>query len=405
MMIEVRCNVMLAIPAFFLAFGPIRAQDRSASEAESVELAAGTVMTDPLRSDALTFLGGESTGIIGQEHIAQFLDQFRHLLLGHAPEEGQDPLSVLHFGGSHVQAGRIGWTFRRRLSEDRPDLIVSRGILPPHRLAGENGPPQVRWASRARWTGQRSAHRRHEGEWGLTGLEASALGADTVRLWNGESHGPGCIAGVEILNPPGHQWAWSDGGADTLLLWTPDSLARLHGVWVKEEDAALVFHDLGGNGASTAAWLRHPHLGEQLTRCPADLAILAWGINDAHMAPDRFREHRFAARYTDIILRLREARPDIEILLVTNNDSHYRRRHNPNAERVRNTMVSLSDELGVACWDLYGALGGAHSIERLREKGFAASDHLHFNRTGYELIGELLYDTLVRAALDHPLAP
>ena len=76
------------------------------------------------------------------------------------------------------------------------------------------------------------------------------------------------------------------------------------------------------------------------------------------MAPDRLREHRFAERYADIILRLREARPDIEILLVTNNDSHYRRRHNPNAERVRQTMVSLSDELGVACWDLYGALGG-----------------------------------------------
>ena len=50
MMIEVRCNVLLAIPAFFLALGPTRAQDRSASEAESVELAAGTVMTDPLLS-------------------------------------------------------------------------------------------------------------------------------------------------------------------------------------------------------------------------------------------------------------------------------------------------------------------------------------------------------------------
>jgi lysophospholipase L1-like esterase len=402
---KVRRHILIAVSALFLAVGPVGAQDRSASEAESVEQVAGTAVTDPLRSDALAFLGSETQSLIGQEHLAHFLGRFRDLLIGVPLAEGHEALSILHFGGSHVQAGRIGWTFRKRLSEDRPDLIVSRGILPPHRLAGENGPPQVRWASRALWTGQRSAHRRHEGEWGLTGLETSALGADTVRLWNGESHGPGCIAGVEVLNPPGHQWAWADSGADTLLLWTPDSLARLHGVWVKEKDAALVFHDLGGNGASTAAWLRHPHLGQQLARCPADLAILAWGINDAHMAPDRFREHRFAERYADIILRLREARPDIEILLVTNNDSHYRRRHNPNSERVRQAMVSLSDELGVACWDLYGALGGAHSIERLREEGFAATDHLHFNRTGYELIGELLYATLMRAALDHALAP
>jgi lysophospholipase L1-like esterase len=68
-------------------------------------------------------------------------------------------------------------------------------------------------------------------------------------------------------------------------------------------------------------------------------------------------------------------------------------------------MLTLAQELDVACWDLYGALGGAHSIERLREVGFAATDHLHFNRTGYELIGELLYDTLVRAALDQALNP
>ena len=61
-------------------------------------------------------------------------------------------------------------------------------------------------------------------------------------------------------------------------------------------------------------------------------------------------------------------------------------------------MAELVEEWDVACWDLYGALGGAHSMDRLKTAGFAARDHLHFNRTGYELIGELLYDALVRAA-------
>ena len=209
---------------------------------------------------------------------------------------------------------------------------------------------------------------------------------------------------MEVLNPPGHQWAWADSGADTLLLWTPDSLARLHGVWVKEKDAALVFHDLGATAPAPRPGCGHPHLGQQLARCPADLAILA-RINDAHTGPDRFREHRFAERYADLILRLREAR-----LRHRNPACHQQRQPlpeaaQPHAERVRQAMVSLSDELGVACWDLYGAPGGAHSIERLREEGFAATDHLHFNRTGYELIGELLYATLMRAALDHALAP
>ena len=84
--------------------------------------------------------------------------------------------------------------------------------------------------------GQRSATDGTKENGGLTGLETSALGAD-VRLWNGESHGPRCIAGVEVLNPPG-LWAWADSGADTLLLWTPD-IWRGCTVWVKK-NAALV---------------------------------------------------------------------------------------------------------------------------------------------------------------------
>ena len=376
------------------------AQEKAAVEAELGMRASGLVDTDPLRSDELGFLGSVDGALLGTHHLDRFLTRFRAMLeTGSTPTEA-NPLSVFHFGGSHVQAGRIGWAFRKRLSEDRPGLVVSRGVLPPHRLAGENGPPEVRWSSSTHWTGQRSAHRRHSGQWGLTGMEATAIQPDTIRIWNGEREG--CLDDVDILAAPGSQWEWAPATADTLSLWSPDSLARLQGIWIKERDADLVYHDLGGNGASTAAWLRHPHLVDQWARFPADLAILAWGINDAHMGRDRFSPDRFKERYGQLIEVFRTAHPDLDILLVTNNDSHYRRRHNPNAERVRTAMAELVEEWDVACWDLYGALGGAHSMDRLKTAGFAARDHLHFNRTGYELIGELLYDALVRAAFpDH----
>ena len=54
---EVRRHILIAVSALFLAVEPVGAQDRSASEAESVEQVAGTAVTDPLRSDALAFLG------------------------------------------------------------------------------------------------------------------------------------------------------------------------------------------------------------------------------------------------------------------------------------------------------------------------------------------------------------
>lgn len=398
-------------------------QSDAALEAELTSEIRKPQATDPLRSESLSFLHPTESVLFGEENLGPFLKDWHALLLDQGPATSA-PLNLLHFGGSHVQAGRIGWAFRQRLQADRPGLTVSRGILPPHRLVGENGPPGTGWDSPSEWRGQRSAHRRHSGQWGLTGLEASAEQGDTLRVWTGKPAGESCASSLMLLTRPGHIGHWSVAGLerpfhadssgvltvdlegedlpDTLLLIPPaGETAYVQGVARPPMDPDLIYHDLGGNGASSAAWLRHPHLVPQLREVGADLAILAWGINDAHMAPERFNPQRFKQRYARIIDSLRMACPDVCILLVTNNDSHYKHRHNPNAEAVKDVMLDLVIEKKVACWDLYEALGGAHSMDQLYREGMAASDRLHFNRDGYILIGELLYDTLTRAAVAH----
>lgn len=393
----------LAALTFIVALGQGLAQDRAASEAELGGPDSSWIDLDPLRSRTLDVR--EDAGlVVGSENLSGFLSRWRLLLQDGRPRPaGESALHILHFGGSHVQAGRMGWAFRRALASDAPGLCVVQGVLSPYRLVGQNGPPETGWNSRSDWTGQRSAHRRQHGEWGLTGLEASADAPDSVRLWCESLHA--CLDRVDILTRPSEEGRWGvfpsdlDAIADTLVLVPPDSgVAHLQGVRFHHNRADLVYHDLGGNGASTGAWLRHPHLVSQLAKTSGDLAILAWGINDAHMPPSRFDPDAFKARYGQIIDSLRTALPALEILLVTNNDSHYRGQYNPNAARVKTAMLELVEEKGVACWDLFDALGGACSIQALRRAGFAASDHLHFNRSGYTLIGELLYSTLTRVA-------
>ena len=110
---------------------------------------------DPLRSEALSHVREGVPWLHGSEHLHDFLREWQGLLDGTAPSES--PLNILHFGGSHVQAGRIGWAFRQALMEDRPGILAVPGILPPYRLAGENGPPETQWTSAADWQGQRSA--------------------------------------------------------------------------------------------------------------------------------------------------------------------------------------------------------------------------------------------------------
>ena len=410
-----------------LAFSwPNLAKSTAAIEAEHGEQQRESLELDPFRSDHLSGLESTAARLHGASNLTRFLSQWRDLLTESNAASG--PLHILHFGGSHVQAGRIGWAFRARLAADRPGLRVSRGILPPHRLVGENGPPETGWSCESEWTGQRSAHRRHRGDWGLSGLEASADSSSPLQLWSTHPFGNDCYSSLMVLTRPNMEGGWTLANEglpltprqnglhevtltnrdlpDTLSLMPPTGKAYLHGVLRLHNAPGLIYHDLGGNGASTAAWLRHPHFVLQLQELKPTLAILAWGINDAHMSPDRFKPVRFKQRYGALIDSLRAASPGTDILLVTNNDSHYRQRHNPNAEAVRSAMLELVEEKKVACWDLYGSLGGARSIDWLYDQGYAASDRLHFNRNGYTLIGDMLYDALIRAAFElRPPAP
>lgn len=392
-----------------LSFLPVAGQEEAVTALVRDSAQASWSASDPLRSDLLPFLPPVSHALHGAEHLSHFLPRFRDALLGRR-HAGDAPLHMAHFGGSHVQAGRIGWSFRQRLMEDCPGLTVTRGVIAPHRLVGENGPPNTGWHSDQTWEGQRSANRRHRGQWGLTGLEATCREPGAVEVWSGRPAGSVCIDSVHVLTRPGETAAWRVDSAsltsDTVLLHPLGSgEAHLHGVWMVPRGADLVYHDFGGNGASSAAWLRHADFVSPLAAIGPDLAILAWGINDAHMPPERFQSGRFKQRYRALIDSIRQAAPEVDILLVTNNDSHYRGRHNPNAAAVRQAMLDLSEDKQVACWDLYTALGGAHSVDRLRRAGLASSDHLHFHRSGYILIGELLYLALSRSALSLPEQP
>ena len=411
---------------------PVHGQrDSAATEAEQEAAATSILRGDAHRADELWHLNPMDGALHGREHIDSFLGAWRRLLFdwssqGMEEKAEKQPLQILHFGGSHVQAGRIGWSFRNRMAQDRPGLVIGRGIHAPHRLTGSNGPPERGWRSEEDFKSQSCANRRHRGSWGITGVEASCTGAATIACWTGSPAGENCCSSIRVLAPPDSifQWHpdstgwqgnssrmastgisrwWREPGLDvpdTVVLRSSDSsFSAIHGVEWIADGADLVFHDLGANGANSTSWMRNPHYMVQLREVAPDLVVLAWGINDAHMSPSRFNADRFKGHYRSLIDSIQHAVPEAGILLVTNNDSHYRRRHNPNAESVRTAMLELTEEEDVACWDLYGHLGGAGSIEYLGESGYAASDRLHMRKDGYVLMGELLYELLVRASI------
>ena len=64
-------------------------------------------------------------------------------------------LSILHLGGSHVQAGWIGHFMREQLALWSPQAIWSKGLMLPYRLAKTNTPTHFRTEMSGHWQGSR----------------------------------------------------------------------------------------------------------------------------------------------------------------------------------------------------------------------------------------------------------
>jgi lysophospholipase L1-like esterase len=129
-----------------------------------------------------------------------------------------------------------------------------------------------------------------------------------------------------------------------------------------------------------------------------DLAILAVGINDSAVSAKDFKPDKFKENYRRLIGMVRRVKPDCAFIFITNNDSYrYVRRGmtwNTNAEAVRTAMMELAEEYGAGVWDLYGLMGGAHTVEQWSDAGLVKADRLHFTDLGYQLLGDLFVQAL-----------
>jgi lysophospholipase L1-like esterase len=59
-------------------------------------------------------------------------------------------------------------------------------------------------------------------------------------------------------------------------------------------------------------------------------------------------------------------------------------------------MYELADEVGGAVFDQFEIMGGLHSMEKWRLAKLAQNDRVHFTKTGYELMGKLLFNAIIR---------
>lgn len=346
---------------------------------------------------------------------------------------GKGNVSIMHIGGSHVQAGVFSQTMRDNLLNLFPGLTAGRGLIFP--FMKTNTPSSFSVFRTGEWEYCRNAVA-FDTRLGLAG--ASVTTSDTTASFSivtrekkptelsptfdfnyvkilGYGDNDSIVPVVHFNQDTIYGTFNEEEGSFTFLL--PDYTDSLYvdfdqvpgtftitGIYLDNGMPGITYHGIGVNGAKVCSYLSCEDLERDLKLVHPDLVIFGIGINDA--AADTFTKEQFISDYSTLIEIVHRISPDCALLLVTNNDSYKkvgRKKYevNPNGLIVERAFLELGQQYNAAVWDFFDIMGGLKSMAKWEKEGYAQKDKVHFTNTGYSLIGDLLYNALMDRYIEH----
>lgn len=340
---------------------------------------------------------------------------------------GEGQISVLHLGGSHIQAGIWSWEMRRQLETMMPGMEGAPGIVFPFSIAKTNHPFFYRSKTEGKWEFAKITGKEPGINLGLAGMTAYTKDtAASVSIYfnqvaNIENHKfdklsifhnvedtlwnifitPVQYVDTSFINyQTGATEFYFTKKLDTLSFKVSpkDSCTSafcFYGAYLENSEPGINYNGIGINGAATHSYLKEDLFEKHLTAVSPDLVILSIGVNDA--SGPLFNEEIYVFNYKKIIDRVLSVNPDCAIILTTNNDFYYYRGGvNPHAAEVYSGMKRVAECFGGSVWNMYQVMGGYKSINLWRSDNLANKDRIHFTRDGYTIIANLLFDAILK---------
>ena len=350
---------------------------------------------------------------------------------------GEGNVSIMHIGGSHVQAGVFTQQFRDDLLSISTDLIGGQNFVFPFTAGKTNNPSHFMVSYTGEWTYCRNAVRREtDKRMGLAGAAVTTTDSiASISIISRERYPSDLtpnfdfnkvtvigFSETENVEPVvSYDGAVLQGDYDewqsTYTFQLPDftdsicicfdTIAgefTLTGVLLENSMTGISVHGVGVNGASVPSYLRCDDFERDLELIRPDLIIFGIGINDA--AEKDFEKETFKQNYGELISIMQRVNPDCALLFVTNNDSFKRIKKkkyevNPNGKIVQQAFKEMAEDYGAAVWDQFDVMGGLRSMQDWEKAGWAQKDKVHFTREGYRLMGDLLYNALIESYMRH----
>ena len=353
---------------------------------------------------------------------------------------GEGNLSIMHLGGSHVQAGMFTQQFRDNLLSISTDLMGGQYFVFPFSTGGTNNPSHYIVRSSGTWTYCRNAVRKEtDKRMGLAGAAIttndstarvsiltkerypSALPPDydfnkVTVIGFSETENVVPVVSYDGTIIQGQYDEWKSTYTFSLPDFT-DSICimfdsvpgefTLTGILLENDMPGISVHGVGVNGARVSSYLRCDDFERDLNLIRPDLIIFGIGINDA--AEKDFEKNNFKRNYNELIKVIKRVNPDCALLFITNNDSYKREKVkkktryevNLNGMIVEEAFMELGKKYNAAVWNQFDIMGGLESMQDWEEAGLAKKDKVHFTNEGYRLLGDLLYNALITRYIEH----
>ncbi len=343
---------------------------------------------------------------------------------------GNNQINVVHIGGSHIQADIYTHRMRQDLQSFYPGILGSRGFFFPCKIAKTNGPANLSIQYTGEWVTSKNTQTNPECTLGLSGMTSQLVSAtgslqivarfdsthvydfNRLRIFCNISNiqkAPGIepqdIVETTVIDKAGAYIQYNlKGYLDTLhvSIWQDSTSVpfQLYGMSMENDDPGVIYNSIGVNGATLRSYLRCGLFNQQLKALKPDWIILSIGTNEGNTA--QFNEASYREDYEKLLDSIRSVAPDAAILLTVPNDSYLRKRYvNPNTAKIRQIIFELARSGDYGVWDFYTIMGGLNSVKSWYSYGLMNADHIHFNKPGYLLKGDLFFDAFMNSWGDH----
>ncbi|MBI9066975.1 MAG: hypothetical protein JEZ09_06760 [Salinivirgaceae bacterium] len=341
---------------------------------------------------------------------------------------GKNKVRIVHIGDSHLQADFLSGNFRKRLQTFFLGSMGGRGFIFPYKVAHTNNPMNYRVKSQGNWENCRNIETTIKCPIGLSGItvytddnsasisiaiaDKSMPGYDFDKLMVFHDFGSAFYEPIiknAISVKPNPQLGYTlfefENNIDKVVLQldkknSKQSKFNLYGFNFDSNDAGIIYHTVGINGAEFESYLKCEYFEPHLSALEPDWVIVSLGTNDAYT--NVFDSALFSTRVDSVIQNIKRAAPNSAILLATPADHRFRKSYiNENVKTAANVLKIKAQEYHLSYWDFHEVMGGEGSINHWYYNGMAHTDFLHFTKKGYEFQSHLLFNAFLKTYDDY----